>query len=299
MAERRPSPPIAGLPDPGPGPVTLEASYDLCRALARRHGTTYYWAARVLPVVKRHHIWALYAFCRYADEIVDDPAWPDVDARAAALADLAERFRADLVAGRSDHPVLKGVVHTVRAFDIDPDLFDRFLRSMAMDLTVTSYATYDELRGYMDGSAAVIGEMVLPVLEARSDAAVGPARALGEAFQLTNFVRDVGEDLDRGRVYLPVEDLERFGADPWRRVADEPWQALARFEVERCRALYEEAADGEAFLPPASARCVRSARILYGEILDRVEAAGYDVFSRRARVPRRRKAAIVARALRG
>jgi phytoene synthase len=195
--------------------------------------------------------------------------------------------------------VLKGVVHTVRAFEIDPELFDRFLRSMAMDLTVTSYATYDDLRGYMDGSAAVIGEMMLPVLEPLSADAVAPARALGEAFQLTNFLRDVGEDLDRGRVYLPREDLDRFGADPWRRTVDEPWRALARYEIERCRALYDEASAGDELLPPASARCIRAARVLYGEILDRIEANGYDVFGQRARVPRRRKARIVARALRG
>lgn len=294
-----PMPAIAGLPDPGPGPVTLDVSYDLCRALARRHGTTYYWAARVLPVVKRHHVWALYAFCRYADEIVDDPGWPDVDARARALADFGDRFFADLAAGRSDDPVLKGVVHTVRAFEIDPDLFRRFLRSMAMDLTVERYETYEELAVYMDGSAAVIGEMMLPVLEPRSPDAVAPARALGEAFQLTNFLRDVGEDLARGRVYLPQEDLDRFGADPWRFRVDEPWRRLAAFEADRCRALYAEARAGEDLLPPDSARCIRAARILYGEILDAVEANGWDVFSQRARVPRRRKAAVVLQALRG
>ena len=125
---------------------------------------------------------------------------------------------------------------TVRRWDIDPDCFRRFLRSMAMDLTVDRYATWDDLCGYMDGSAAVIGEMVLPILEPLDPAATEPARTLGVAFQLTNFLRDVGEDLDRGRVYLPQDDLARFGADPWSRRVTPEWEALMRFEIDRARA---------------------------------------------------------------
>jgi phytoene synthase len=146
----------------------------------------------------------------------------------------------------------------------------------------------------MDGSAAVISEMMLPILEPLDPAALAPARALGEAFQLTNFLRDVGEDLDRGRVYLPQEDLRRFGADPVRRVADPEWVELARFEIDRTRTLYREADRGIELLPPRSARCIRGARVLYAEILDRIEANGYDVFSVRARVPAWRKAQVVA-----
>ena len=146
---------------------------------------------------------------------------PNPAAREAALRDLGDRFFADLAAGRSDDPVLRAVVHTVRAYGHDPDCFRRFLASMAMDLTVSTYATWDDLLGYMDGSAAVIGEMMLPILEPhRHDEALVPARDLGFAFQLTNFLRDVAEDLDRGRVYLPQEDLATFGADPWRRTVD-------------------------------------------------------------------------------
>jgi phytoene synthase len=277
--------------------LTLDESYAACRALNRRHGTTYYWAAFVLPAVKRPHVWALYAFARYADEIVDAPGWPSVDARRQALDRFADRFFRDLGAGRSDDPVLKAVVHTVRAFEIDPDLFRRFVRSMAMDLDTTSYETYDDLRRYMDGSASVIGEMMLPILEPTDPAAVGPARALGEAFQLTNFLRDVGEDLDRGRVYLPQEDLRRFGADPWARRVDAAWTDLMRFEIDRVRGLYRGARRGEDLLPPASARCIRAARVLYGEILDVIEERGYDVFSGRARVSAPRKAWVVLRAV--
>jgi phytoene synthase len=275
--------------------VTLDESYARCRQLNKRYGTTYYWSTYALPRLKRHHVWALYAFCRHADDIVDDLGPVSVEVREKALADFGDRFFADLEVGRSDDPVLKAVVHTVRAFDIDPECFRRFLRSMAMDLTVTSYATWDDLLGYMDGSAAVIGEMMLPILEPLQPAALQHARDLGDAFQLTNFLRDVAEDLDRGRVYLPQEDLDRFGADPHRRTVDEPWRQLMRFEIDRCRALYRSADLGVGMLPPTSARCIKAARTLYSEILDRIEAADYDVFTHRATVPTWRKASLAAR----
>src|SRR5215207_7558424 len=275
--------------------TTLDASYARCRELNKAYGTTYYAATAVLPRVKRHHVHALYAFCRYADDIVDDLGDTPVDQRARALGEFGDRFFTDLDRGTSDDRVLKAVVHTVRAFAIDPDCFRRFLKSMTMDLTVTAYPTYAALDEYMDGSAAVIGEMMLPILEPLDPAALPAARALGVAFQLTNFLRDVGEDLDRGRVYVPQEDLARFGADPARRAVDEPWRNVMRFEIARCRDLYRSAETGLALLPPSSARCVRSALVLYSGILDAIEAADYDVFSDRARVPTWRKVATVAR----
>ncbi len=278
--------------------TTLEASYRRCRELNRKNGTTYYWATWLLPAVKRHHVHALYGFCRYADDIVDDMGPAPLDDRAAALRDLGDRLFADLGAGYSDDPVLKAVVHTIRAFDIDPDCFRRFLRSMTMDLTVAAYPTFDDLLGYMDGSAAVIGEMMLPILEPYGPAATAPARDLGFAFQLTNFCRDVGEDLDRGRVYLPGEDLDRFDArdalDTRRVTAG--WAAMMRFQIARIRRYYESADLGIRMLPPVSARCVAGARRLYSGILGEIEAADYDVFTQRARVATWRKLAVAARA---
>jgi 15-cis-phytoene synthase len=277
--------------------ITLDESYRRCRALHRRYGTTYFWATYALPAMKRPHVHALYGFCRYADEIVDSLDGTPADIRATALDDLHRRLFDDLGAGASDHPILRAVVHTIRAFDIEPEAFGRFLRSMAMDLTVATYQTYDDLRRYTDGSAAVIGEMMLPILEPIDPkAAHGPARDLGEAFQLTNFLRDIGDDLDRGRVYVPLEDVRRFEAEDafgGRRVTV-GFIELMRFEIDRTRRLYSSADAGIELLPPASARCVRSARILYAAILDRIEANGYDVFGRRARVPTTRKLATVA-----
>ena len=158
---------------------------------------------------------------------------------------------------------------------------------MRSDLTRRTYETWGDLLGYMDGSAAVIGEMMLPVLRPGTDA-VAPARALGLAFQLTNFLRDVGEDLDRGRVYIPQEDLRRFGADPHARVVTPEWRALMAFEIERNRRLYREADDGIPALPGASRRCVATARVLYARILERIEAADYDVFDCSGQGRRRR-----------
>jgi 15-cis-phytoene synthase len=274
--------------------ITLTDSYRECRRLSRRHGTTYHWSTYGLPRLKRHHVWALYGFCRWADDIVDVGDRTVAD-RRRELDAFTRRFMRDWERGHSDHPVLKAVVHTVRAFDHDPDTFSRFIRSMSMDLTVSTYDTWDDLLGYMDGSAAVIGEMMLPILEPVSPEAIGPARDLGLAFQLTNFLRDVAEDLDRGRIYLPLEDLDQFGVDPKTRIADARWRALMEFEITRCRALYESADRGIELLPPAEGRCVRAARELYSGILDRIVDNEYDVFHGRLRVPDHRKVTTAVR----
>ena len=280
------------------GPVTLAESYELCRQFNKRHGTTYYWSTLVLPKQKRPHVFALYGFCRYADDIVDDLGPVPVEERAAALKSFGDRFFDDLERGSSDDPVLKAVVNTVRELGIDPDCFRRFLRSMTMDLTVERYETWDDLLGYMDGSAAVIGEMMLPVLEPTATAAITHARDLGNAFQLTNFLRDINEDLDRGRVYLPQEDVRRFGVDLAARACTPEFVQLMQFEIARCRELYASADLGLAMLPKQSARSIGAARVLYGRILDKIEARNYDVFSGRASVSTWEKAAMVIRLMR-
>jgi phytoene synthase len=279
-------------------PVTLEESYARCRELNKRYGTTYYWSTKVLPRVKQHHVWALYGFCRYADDIVDDLGPAPVEQRAEALSSFGDRFFADVERGASDDPVLKAVVHTVKAFDIDLDCFRRFLRSMTMDLTIATYDTWDDLCAYMDGSAAVIGEMMLPILEPLQPEALQHARDLGDAFQLTNFLRDIAEDLDRNRQYVPQEDLRTFGVDLTERRVTPQFVELMQFEIARCRELYVSADLGLAMLPPQSARCIQAARVLYGRILDKIEAQDYDVFTKRARVSTAEKAAMVARLMR-
>ncbi|RAY13817.1 phytoene/squalene synthase family protein [Actinomadura craniellae] len=283
--------------------MTLTASYERCRRLHARYGRSYYLATRLLPAWKRRHVHALYGFARYADEIVDSF---DVTAdRAAALDTLATGFTAGLAGDPVDgDPVLPAFVHTVRSFGIDPADVAAFLRSMRADLTVRRYAGYDDLLTYMEGSAAVIGTMMLPVLEPLPGAAAAarePARQLGLAFQLTNFLRDVGEDLARGRIYLPQADLAAFGvreADLARAPAAPRVRALIAFETGRARDHYRRALPGLDLLTPSSRPCVRAAYELYGGILDEIAAAGHDVLRARARVPRHRRLAIFTRHLR-
>ncbi|MEV7329764.1 phytoene/squalene synthase family protein [Micromonospora sp. NPDC093244] len=283
----------------------LTAAYDRCRELHKRHGRTYYLATRLLPAWKRRHVHALYGFTRYADEIVDQTEDLPPAERAALLDDWASRFVAGLHGAPVDDPLLPAVLHTIAIFDLDRDDFASFLKSMAMDLTVTTYPTYDHLLDYMEGSAAVIGTMMLPILGSSDPAAARePARQLGFAFQLTNFIRDVAEDLDRGRTYLPDEDMAKFGVtrDDLLEARDQGRgtpriRELIEYEVTRAQAHYAAAAPGITMLAPASQACMRTAYALYGGILDEVAAQDYDVFTRRALVPQRRRMAVAARAL--
>jgi phytoene synthase len=172
---------------------------------------------------------------------------------------------------------------------------------MELDLTVTAYDTYDDLLDYMGGSAAAIGSMMLPILGVRAGGDLAearePARQLGLAFQLTNFIRDVGEDLDRGRTYLPLKDLAEHGVTPddlTARTITPPIRSLIAHEIDRARAHYALAAPGIPMLEPRSQACIRAAFRVYGAILDEVERADYDVFGRRATVGRARRLRLAA-----
>ncbi|GAA1795481.1 phytoene/squalene synthase family protein [Luedemannella flava] len=279
---------------------TLTAAYERCRRLNARHGRSFYLATLLLPAWKRRHVHALYGLTRHADEIVDDlSSTATVAERGDALAAFADRFFAALDGSPAHDPLLPAVVHTVRAFDIDRDVFTRFFRSMTMDLTVSSYATYDDTLSYMEGSAAVIGEMTLPILEPLDPDALEPARQLGFAFQLTNFLRDVGEDLGRGRVYLPAEDLARFGVtrdDLAAPRASTAVRDLLAFEVARARAHYAAAEPGIDLLAPSSRPCVRTAHTLYGGILREIERADFQILRRRVAVPVRTRLGLFAKA---
>jgi 15-cis-phytoene synthase len=283
----------------------LAAAYARCRELHRRHGRTYYLATRLLPAEKRPHVHALYGFTRFADEIVDRTDDLPAAARAALLRAWSRRFLAGLAGEPVDDPLLPAVLHTIDRYDLDRDDFALFLSSMTMDLEVDGYPDYAALLSYMEGSAAVIGTMMLPIL-GPSDAALArePARQLGYAFQLTNFIRDVAEDLDRGRVYLPAEDLDRFGVSradlreaATGRIAGPAIRALIEYEVSRARLHYAAAAPGVPLLAPSSQACIRTAYHLYAGILDEVERAGFDVFARRAVVPNRRRLGVAIRCL--
>jgi 15-cis-phytoene synthase len=281
-------------------PATLSAAYERCRRLHARHGRTYYLATLLLPAWKRRHVHALYGFARHADQIVDDlDGHLDTAGRAAALHALRERLFAGLAGRPCEDPILPAVLHTIRAFGLDPADFRRFLDAMATDLHRTGYRTYQDLLGYMEGSAAAVGAMTTPILEPSDPAAARQhARQLGFAFQLTNFLRDLGEDLRRGRLYLPTADLERFGVARAELAAGVHTPAVGRllaFEIERARAHYRTAAPGIELLAPSSRPCIRVAFQLYGGILEEIERAGYRVLGGRVRVPRRRRLLVAGR----
>ncbi|MBB4686735.1 phytoene/squalene synthase family protein [Amycolatopsis jiangsuensis] len=275
----------------------LRRAYQSCRELNARHGRTYFLATRMLTPAQRPAIHALYGFARRLDDLVDEPTpGSTVDSISAELRHAEHGFFGDLADGRSDDPLRTAVIDTVNRYGIAENHFRAFFTSMRMDLTVTSYPNRVALEEYMYGSAEVIGLQVLPVLGTvvgREDAAPHAA-ALGKAFQLTNFLRDVAEDLARGRVYLPTDELDAEGVDRDRlgwcartRRIDPPVRRAIAAQAARIRAVYAQAKPGIAMLHPVSRPCVSTAYSLYSGILDRIEAADYNVFAGRVRVPRR------------
>lgn len=276
----------------------LAAAYARCRELNARHGRTFFLATRLLPPVQRPAVHALYGFARWADEIVDSGTSGD----PAGELDVLEGQLADELAGRpTGHPVLAALADTARRYRIDPVLFSDFLTSMRMDLDVTEYASFAELDRYMHGSAAVIGLQLLPVFGTIAPRAHAEpaAAALGRAFQLTNFLRDVGEDLDRGRVYLPRDVLDVYGVDrdllTWSRHTGRPDRrisAAVRHITAVTHSVYRTAEDGIALLQPVARPCVRTALTLYREILDGIAAADHHVLDKRVAVPGARRVAV-------
>lgn len=295
----------AGIRDPW-----LRWAYQRCRQINARHGRTYFLATRLLPASRRPAVHALYGFARWVDDLVDDPR-PGSDAQqpgdelAAAQRQLRAALRSTGAPERTGQPVLAALVDAVRRYAIEPALFDDFFVSMRMDLVPGTYRTRADLDRYVHGSAAVIGLQALPVLGTRvpTDRATPYAAELGRAFQLTNFIRDVGEDLRRGRLYLPADELAAFGVDRDRLadclrtgLPDAPVRRALADQVARTRALYRAAEPGIAMLDARSRPCVRTAFQLYREILDRVVESGYAVFDRRLAVSRGRRAGAAARA---
>ncbi|MGW4210826.1 phytoene/squalene synthase family protein [Lentzea sp. NPDC004789] len=283
----------------------LREAYRRCRALNAEHGRTYYLATRLLSPEQRPAVHALYGFARWVDDIVDD-VHSGLGTKEAALGEASRNLAFALSNNTSSDPVMSALLDTAQRYSIPHDHFRDFMASMRMDLTVTDYPTYDDLMVYVHGSAAVIGLQVLPVLGTTvpREEAEPAAAALGIAFQLTNFIRDVGEDLDRGRVYLPANELAAFGVDRERLLharacgrADEKVRAALRDQVRRAREVYTRARPGIAMLAPRSRPCVLTAYRLYGHILDLVEDADCDVLSRRVVVSNGRRLAVALPAL--
>ena len=285
----------AGILDPA-----LRESYAECKKLNAQHGKTYYLATLLLPPAKRPFVHALYGFARYADEIVDDlNSTLSDDEKAKALKQWGDGVLSDIKSGKSHDHIGAALVDTVNRFNIPISYFEAFLKSMTMDLTVTEYHTYEDLLEYVYGSAAVIGLQMVPILGALNPDAYAAAEKLGVAFQLANFIRDVGEDLERGRVYLPITELQASGVTREmleERVLTPEIKKALQFQIARVRELQKQATPGIAMLAPESRACIEAASELYCGIVDEVEKINYEIFEKRAKTStwRRIKVALPA-----
>ena len=278
-----------GARDAPPDALRLRAAYASCREITRVASKTFYMASLFLAAEKRRAVWAVYAFCRTADDLVDRTA-PAAE-RLGAL-DRLERKLLAAMDGRADDPIFIAYADAARRYGIPLAPALALLRGARMDITIRRYATYDELCEYCYLVASTVGLLVAPILGYLSAEALEYGIMLGRAMQLTNILRDVGEDALMGRIYLPAEDLERFGyaeGHVFEQIVDERFVALMRFQIERVRLLYAQAEPGIAMLSPESRYTVRLALTLYRRILNAIELNGYDVFRCRAFVPLRTK----------
>lgn len=274
-----------------------------CRRITKKYGTSFYFATQFFPQEVREGIYAIYAFARIPDEIVDDPNLTDAAEATAKLTAWADRWRAAMAAGRSEDPVLNAIVFNFQKHQIPAEDCEAFLRSMFQDEEKYSYANYNELEDYMYGSAGVIGLMVTRVVGYSSDAAFEYAKKLGYAFQLTNFLRDIREDCeDLHRVYMPEDELERFGLsvnDISSQTRDERFVKFMKFQIERNRQVYREALPGIKLLHWRGRLAVRVAYVLYKAILGEIERANYNVYAGRVRTNRQQKFYLSLKALAG
>jgi len=259
----------------------LASAYARCKAIHRKYDPSFYAGCLMLPPAKRPYIDSLYAHARLLDQIVDDASVPDAKAKAARLDERIAAYELALKEGDSPDPVLKAAAHTALTWDIPIEHFHAFSDTMRSDLTVTDYATYDDLLEYMYGAAALLGLQLIPILEPLDPSASERSIAVGHALQLTNILRDIDEDLGRGRLYLPQDDLARFGvtrADFEARTMTDGIRALLEFEAKRARDYYADAHAALGLLHPSSRECVGTALTLYAGILDSLEQADYQVF---------------------
>ena len=272
-----------------------------CRQIVRTHARTFWLASHFLPHDKRRSAYALYAFCRVADDLVDLSAGNSPSQVELRLASYRRQLR-DALAGRPGGPVFRELLHAVERHDIPTAVLHELLEGVASDCTPSTYATWPELYRYCEGVASTVGEMCTYIFgvvggEEERRRAVTHARVLGVAMQLTNILRDVGEDARSGRCYLPEEDLATFGLsreDVRRgvRPTDSRWRSLMTFEIARARSLYACAMPGIALLAPDSQRCAMACAVGYSGILGAIEQIGYDTFATRARLGLGARAAV-------
>ena len=274
-------------------PTALNRAYAHSEEITKEHSATFHLASALLPDEQRQAIRALYAFCRVSDDLVDQPQGEG----DLAVVDVA-RFERWKQLSLSNHPrenelVASAWVDTRLRFHIPRQYAEQLLDGVASDLTVNRYSTFSDLADYCYGVASTVGLMSMHIVGFEDDSAIPYAVKLGVALQLTNILRDVAEDWENGRLYLPLEELATFGLseeDIAAQTNDERWKAFMAFQIERARRLYAEAMPGLVLLKRRGRVAVAAAAELYRAILDDIEANDYDVFSRRAHISNRQKA---------
>ena len=274
---------------------TIAAAYDHCQAVTRREARNFYFAFVTLPKPRRRAIYAAYAFARLADDIADGSA--PTAAKAEQLGELRASLRRAFE-GAPGGPVLAALTDAAGAYSIDPLLFEQIIDGVEMDLSPRRYETFEELRAYCYLVASVVGLICVEIFGYADPRARETAVDLGLAMQLTNIIRDVREDRDAGRVYLPQEDLRRFGYTEEVMAGGEVNDAFAglmRFQAERARGYFESSKPLVSYLAPRSRACPAVLHALYRRLLDRIEQRGFDVFSERVRLSSAEKLRIMAK----
>ncbi|HSF16687.1 MAG TPA: presqualene diphosphate synthase HpnD [Vicinamibacteria bacterium] len=274
--------------------MELKEAYSFCRKVAHRKGPNFSVGFRFLPRPKRDAVYATYAFCRFVDDVVDEK----VDTDVRELIDRWERELDDCYAGRPSHPVAVALADTAARYPIPKSAFRGLMDGCRMDLVKTRYASFAELMEYSDLVATTISTMSLAIFGYGDDAAVERGRDLATAFQLTNILRDVGEDVERGRIYLPQDELARFGVceeDLRLKKVTRGFADLMRFQVQRVREHYDRAEPLLGLIDADARRCTRLMGSVYYRVLERIEGSGYDVFGGRVGLTFAEKITLVAR----
>ncbi|NWF58085.1 MAG: phytoene synthase [Fischerella sp.] len=283
-------------------PVSVDESYQLCRQITAKYAKTFYLGTLLMSKAKRPAIWAIYAWCRRTDELVDGPA------AAITTPETLDKWEQQLESIFAGHPVDNydvALVDTLQRFPIDIQPFRDMIAGQRMDLHRSRYKNFEELYLYCYRVAGTVGLMSTSVMGIDTEQNTAPwsrnqlpyipteeAIALGIASQLTNILRDVGEDARRGRIYIPQEDLARFNyteQDLFKGVVDDRWRSLMRFQIARTRQFYSQAEKGISYLSPDARLPVWAALMHYSRILEKIERNNYDVFNQRAYVPQWQK----------
>ena len=273
----------------------LEQAYDHCQRIAKEHARNFYYAFRILPAQKRRAIYAAYAFCRLCDDISDEDL--PLEEKDRQFAETRQHL-ADSCEGRATNPIFRAVSDASDAFNIPFRYFEEVIEGVEMDLTKSRFADFDELREYCYKVASVVGLICIEVFGYDDDKAREYAVDMGLAMQLTNILRDVKEDAERGRIYLPQDEMARFGyteQELMNGVFNDSFRALMAFQVERARTYYESSRKLFPLIHAEARACPSLLHATYSGVLDRIESSGYNVFEKRIGLSKPAKLLLVAR----